>query len=445
MDMADRKLTKTIVDGLETRTSDYVEWCGSLKGFGCRVRPSGSKSFIAQYRVGGRNSPVRKVTIGAFGKLTVEQAREAAAKVLAKAELGEDVAGARARERAEMTVAQLCDEYVAEGCDMKKASTLATDKGRIERHIKPLLGRKRIGEIQRGDIAKFMRDVANGKTATDEKTVKHGRARVTGGKGAATRTVRLLGGIFAYAVKHGYLKENPRHGVEVYKDGKGERFLSADELRSLGEALREAETVGLPWQVKEGPKSKHTPKKADTAREIIAPHAVAAIRLLLLTGCRAGEILNLKWSHIDFERGFLNLPDSKTGAKKVLIGAAALQVLANIPRVKDNPFVIAGSDPKKPRSDLKRPWKRITAHAGLGDLRLHDLRHSYASVGAASGMGLATVGKLLGHASAATTARYAHFADDPLRRASDSIATTIAAALGGGEPSNVVAFNQGAA
>ncbi|OWK28965.1 site-specific integrase [Sphingomonas mucosissima] len=426
--MAVRKLTKTIVDTLENRTSDYVEWCGVLKGFGCRVRRSGSKTFIVQYRVGGRTSPVRKVTIGSHGKLTVEQARDAASKVLAKAELGEDVAGARAKQRAGMTMAQLCDEYVLNGCDTKKASTLATDKGRIERHIKPLLGRKRVGEVTRAHIDQFLRDVANGKTATDEKTVKHGRARVTGGKGAATRTVRLLGGIFSYAIERGYIETNPRHGVKLYKDGKGERFLSSGELRTLGEALREAETVGLPWRVSDGPNAKHRPKKGDDAREQISPSAVAAIRLLLLTGCRAGEILNLEWQHVDFERGFLNLPDSKTGAKKVMLGAPALEVLSNLPRV--GRYVVPGADPKKPRSDLKRPWARIIAHAGLEGLRLHDLRHSFASVGAASGMGLPIVGKLLGHASSATTARYAHLADDPLRRASDSIAGTIAAALG---------------
>ena len=442
--MAMDRLTKTVVDGLEPRVSDYVTWCGKLPGFGCRVRPSGSKSFIAQYRVGGRNSPVRKVTIGTYGKLTVEQARDKAAKVLAKAELGEDVAGDRAKERAEMMVAHLCDEYLAEGCESKKASTLATDRGRIERHIKPLLGKKRIGEVQRLDVERFLRDVANGKTATDVKTGKHGRAIVTGGKGAATRTVRLLGGIFTFAVARGYIATNPRIGVKLYADGKGQRFLSSGELQLLGDALREAETIGLPWQFNEGVNEKHRPIKSGIAREVVSPFAIAAIRLLLLTGCRSGEIRNLKWSEVDFDRGFLNLSDSKTGAKPVLLGAPALKVLSELPRVSGNPFVIAGERSDQPRSDLKRPWKRITAHAGLSDLRLHDLRHSYASIGAASGMGLGIVGKLLGHASPATTARYSHFADDPLRRASDSISSTIAAALAGAT-GNVVSIKQSAA
>lgn len=425
--MAGKRLTKQVVDALQPKASDYVEWCGALPGFGCRVRQTGKKTFVVQYRVGGRNSPVRKVTIGAEGKLTVEEARKEAAKILAKAELGDDVAGERAKQRAEITVSQLCDEYLVDGCDLKKASTLSSDRGRITRHIKPLLGNRRIGEIKRGDIERFMRDVANGKTAVDEKTGRHGRARVTGGKGTATRTVRLLGGIFSYAVERSYIESNPRLGVKVYPDGKGERFLSTAELQTLGEALREAETIGLPWNFNEERKSKHRPSKEENRREVISPFAVAAIRLMMLTGCRTGEILNLRWSEVDFEHGVLNLPDSKTGAKKVLLGAPALEVLASLARLGD--YVIAGAKPDRPRSDIKRPWDRITAHAGLSNLRLHDLRHSYASVGAAAGMGLGTVGKLLGHASPTTTARYSHFADDPLRRASESISETIAAAM----------------
>jgi integrase len=427
--MTSKTLTKTIVDELEATEKDYVVWCGKLPGFGCRVRPSGTKTFIAQYRIGGggRNSPVRKVTIGTYGKLTVEEARKEALKTLAKARLGEDVAETNAKRRTEMNVSQLCDEYLKNGCGHKKQSTIQSDIGRIERHIKPLLGRKRIGEIKRPDIVRFLRDVANGKTAVDEKTKKHGRARVTGGKGTATRTVRLLGGIFSYAVKEGYLASNPRFGVELYADGKGERFLTTEELQRLGEALREAETKGLPWNFEKGKKVKHRPVKAENTREIISPFVIAAIRLMMFTGCRAGEILNLRWNEVDFERGFLHLPDSKTGAKMVLLAAPALEVLAELPHIGD--YVIAGSKPDKRRSDIKRPWNRITRYAGLKDLRLHDLRHSFASVGAMSGMGLSMVGKLLGHASPVTTARYSHFADDPLRRASEQIAGTIASAM----------------
>lgn len=434
--MTKRRLTKKVVDGLVAKDRDYVEWCASLPGFGCRVRTSGTKSFITQYRIGGRNARVRKVTIGSYGKLTVEEARSMATEVLAKARLGHDTAELKAKERAQLTMAQLCDEYVEHGCELKKASTISTDKGRIEGHIKPLLGTKQIGKITRPDIQKFMRDVANGKTANDKKTGKHGRSIVRGGKGTATRTVRLLGGIFSYAVTQGYIETNPRAGVKLYPDNKGQRFLSQEELQRLGDALREAETDGLPWVFNEDKKAKHRPKTEENRREVISPHAVAAIRLILLTGCRVGEVLNLRWSEVDFERGLLHLPDSKTGAKPVVLAAPALEVLANLQRSGD--YVIAGANPGKPRSDLKRPWQRISNHADLFNVRLHDLRHTYASVGAMSGMGLGIVGKLLGHQTPETTAQYSHFADDPLRRASETIGGTIAAALVGGRKNNVV-------
>ena len=181
--MTSKRLTKTVVDGLRSNGQDYVAWCGKLRGFGCRVRPSGHKSFIAMYRAGGRNSVARKVTIGVYGKITVEEARAEAAKVLAKAELGRDVAAERARARAEMTVSALCDEYLGEGLVNKKPSTIATDKSSFSARIRPLLGRKRIGEVTRGDIARFLRDVAQGKTARDVKTGKRGRSIVKGGKG----------------------------------------------------------------------------------------------------------------------------------------------------------------------------------------------------------------------------------------------------------------------
>jgi integrase len=382
--------------------------------------------------------------VGTFPTLTVEQARKRAVELLAKVQLGEDVAAKPIKEE-NPTVRELCDEYVKRGCTHKKASTIKTDKGCIERHIKPLLGHHRVKDLKRRHIDDFFSDVAAGKTAKDE-VIDGKRIIVKGGEGTARRTVRLFGGILTYAIGREYIAENPRKGVKIGKDNANERYLYGEELRSLGDALREAETIGLPWQFNDDKLAKHRPKKAENLREVISPHAVAAIRLLLLTGCRMGEILKLQWSQVDLERGFLRLPDSKTGKKEVILGAPALKVLADIPRVKGNPFVIVGEAKDKPRSDLKRPWKRITAHAGLSNLRLHDLRHSFASVGAASGMGLPIVGKLLGHASPSTTARYAHLADDPLRRASDSISNSIAASMGvASDTSNVVPLKEDAA
>lgn len=446
--MAGRRLSKSVVDGLEAREKDFVEWCSELAGFGVRVRPSGSKTFIAQYRTGGRNSPVRKVTIGAFGKLTVDQARTEAKRILAGAELGTDVAAERAKTRAAVTMSELCDLYIAaaergeiigKNEQAKKPSTLATDKGRINCHIKPLLGRKLAREIRLGDIEGFMHAVARGATAVAEGKIKRGHARPTGGKGTATRTVRLLGGMFSWArAQHPPMVDsNPAHGVKKFADRKGERYLSTDELQRLGDALREAETVGLPWDIaEEHRESKRLPTNAANRRTKISPHVVGAIRLLILTGARLGEILNLEWTHVDFDRGLLLLPDSKTGAKVVMLSAPALAVVSNLARV--GRFVIAGdtagTEDEKPRSDLKRPWAAVCKRAGLDGVRLHDLRHTNASVGAGAGLGLPVIGRLLGHSSPTTTARYAHLADDPLKRAADRIGGDIARAMGDGSP-----------
>ncbi len=441
--MATVRLTKRVIDALEPKASEFTIWDSEAPGFGVRVRPSGAASYVVMYRTGGRNSPQRRVTIGATSKLTIDEARIAGRRVLAKAELGEDVAENLAIARKAETVGELCDLYLEEAerggligkrGTPKKASTLLTDRGRIARHIKPLLGKKRVRDITRADIERFLRDVAAGKTATDQRTKKHGRAIVTGGRGTATRTVRLLGGIFTFAIRLGMRSENPAHGVAKYADRQGERFLTTAELERLGAALRDAESIGLAWIVDEtSPGAKHLPKSADDRRTVIAPHAIAAIRLLILTGCRLREILDLEWTHVDFERGLLFLPDSKTGKKTIVLAAPALEVLASVPRIDGCRYVIAGDKLDKPRSDLKRPWAMVTRAAGLEGIRLHDLRHTYASHGAAAGMGLTVVGRLLGHADVKTTNRYSHFDADPLRRAANAVGSALASALEGSE------------
>lgn len=424
--MNKERLTKTIVERLEPRAAEYVEWCGKLSGFGCRVWPTGRKVFIAFYRAGGRGSPARKKTIGTYGTLTVEEARREAEKYLASAQLGQDLVGEEREAKGEMTVSQLCDEYLEHGVALKKPSTVATDVGRINGHIRPLLGRKKIGAITRKDIERFLNDVAKGKTAKDTRTEK-GRSIVKGGKGTATRTVRLLGGIFTYAVNQGYLETNPRHGVKLFKDGAKERFLTQEEIDRLGQTLIEAETIGLSWHFKDDAHSKHRPKADENLREKISPHVTGAIRLLLLTGCRLREILDLRWVEVDFERKLLDLPDSKTGRKVVYLSDAAIEVLESLPQI--GTYVVLGKSPDKPRSDLKRPWERISRHAGLEDVRLHDLRHTFASVSVASGMSLPMIGALLGHKSTSTTARYAHLTDDPLRRALNNMSTKLEGAI----------------
>jgi integrase len=320
---------------------------------------------------------------------------------------GKDPRVIRADEKAARTVAELCDQYLAEGCTTKKPSTLATDRGRIERHIKPLMGRARVKDVTPGDVRRFLRDVAAGKTAADVKTGPRGRAIVAGGKGTATRTVGLLGGIFSFAVEVGMRPDNPVRGVKRFLDRKGERFLSPEELAHLGDALAASETDGE------------------------NPVAIAGIRLLVLTGCRKSEILTLRWEDVDFERACLRLPDSKTGEKIIALGAPALEVLDSLPRLQGNLYVLPGERDGRHFVGLPKVWERIRARAGLDGVRLHDLRHTYASVGAGAGLGLPIVGALLGHRDPKTTARYAHIADDPAKAAADRIAGEIATAMRG--------------
>jgi integrase len=239
--------------------------------------------------------------------------------------------------------------------------------------------------------------------------------------------------LFTYAGKAHLVPAgfNPCRGIEKFHEEGRERYLSGEELARLGEALREGETVGLPYAVDDTkPTAKHA-RKEESRRTVLGPHAAAAIRLLILTGARLREILHLKWDQIDFQRGLLLLPKSKTGKKTIILNAPALSVLSGLPRV--GTYVIAGMsaghEDERPRSDLKKPWRAVSRRAGLEYVRIHDLRHTHASIGASAGLGLPIIGKLLGHTQAATTARYAHLDNDPLRKASNHIANEIAAAM----------------
>ena len=405
--MAAIKLTKRAVDSIAPTHQAAFFFDTELKGFGLKVMPSGVKTFIVEYRpgAGGRNTPKRRLTIGRVGALTPDEARDLAKGALARVHAGEDPAGDKAKARAEMTFGEVCDLYLAEGCETKKATTIATDKGRIERHIKPLLGKKRIGEITRPDVEKFMRDVAAGKTAADVKTKARGRAIVEGGKGTATRTVGLLGGIMSFAVSRQLRSDNPVRGVKRYVDKKGETFLSAAELGKIGQALVQLEGEGA------------------------NPSAVAIIRLLAFTGARKSEIAGLRWSEVDLGRGYLRLGDSKTGAKVIPIGAPACEVLASVTAIEGSEFVFPASSGKGRFQGVERVWQKVRTTAAFPSLRLHDLRHSFASVGLARGDALATIGAILGHADVKTTSRYAHLADDPVKNAANEISKSVQAAF----------------
>ncbi len=412
------KITKRVVDDAKVGERDCFLWDTELKGFGLKVTPAGNRIYVVQYRTGGRGSPTRRFTIGKHGApWTPDKARTEAKRILGSIADGNDPQSVKAAERSAMTVNELCALYLNDGCETKKASTIATDKGRIKRHIKPLLGRKRVKDLTSNDIRRFMADVAKGKTAATIKTGEHGLARITGGKGTATRTVGLLGGILSFAVAEGVRSDNPARGVKRYPDKKGQRFLSVGEMAKLGEELNKSEKT--------------------------EPLAVPAIRLLILTGCRKTEILSLKWSEVDFEVGSLRLTDSKTGQKIVILGAPALQVLASLSRQEGSDYVFPAMKGDGHYVGLPKAWLRIRKRAGFENARIHDLRHSFASVGAGAGMGLQVVGKLLGHKDPKTTARYSHIADDPARAAADRIAGSIAAAMNSEAEAEIVDFRKG--
>lgn len=404
-------ITETTVRAVPSSEREQVYWDDALKGFGLRVHPSGVKVFVVQYRTsGGRRGTMRKMTVGRYGApLTVDMARREAQRLLSRAKLGDDPAMEKRKLRADLTVAELCDAYFKDGCTHKKGSTLLSDKGRVERHIKPLLGRLGVSAVTRLDIERFVRDVAKGKTQTVEKTGKRGKAVVRGGKGAATRSTGLLGAIFTYAVTNGLRSDNPVRGVRRFPDGRSQRFLSAEEWRRLGVALMDAERAGA------------------------NPYGVAVLRLLAFTGMRKNEAAHLRWREVNLERGFLSLETSKTGPKVVTLGAPAKALLTSLSGDARSEWVFPNASGKAPYGGLVRLWQAIRLDAGLEDVRLHDLRHSFASHGLGAGAGLPIIGALLGQASASTTARYAHLAADPVRAAADRIAVGIERAMA---PSN---------
>ncbi|MCW2335101.1 integrase [Rhodoblastus acidophilus] len=260
---------------------------------------------------------------------------------------------------------------------------------------------------------------------------------------AANRALALLSAIWNWAAKRDEVEfgDNPAKGIERNAERKRERFLNSEELSRLGDALREAEEVGVPWEIDAKKKgAKHTPK--ENQRTKIDPHAAGAIRLLILTGARLREILGARWEHVDFERGIIHLPDSKTGAKPIYLSAAALDALNKLPRIEGNPHVIPGEKEGASRVDLKKPWAAVTRAAGLDGLRVHDLRHSFASFGAGASLGLPIIGKLLGHSQAATTHRYAHLDADPMHRAVETIGSTITAAMNRSAAAKVVKLDK---
>jgi len=424
------RLTQTVAAALEPRDRPYVAYDVSVPGFGCRITRNGVRSWVFEYRPGGgRRSPTRRMTIGRVDALAYAKARKAAETLYHRTRLGEDPAGARDDQRAAPTIATLAERYLSEEIrPARKPRTAKLYVQYIKNHIGPALGRKRARDVSFNDVAKLHRAIG-----------------ASGAQVTANRVVSLLGSLYAWAARAGEIPRgmNPAREVTRFREQARTRYLSDDEIARLGETLALAETRGLPFVVADStkPTAKHAPGPDE--RHTIAPHAAGAIRLLLLTGCRLGEILNLRWAEVDFKRGMLALPDSKTGSRPVWLNAAALAVLEDLSRIRISDFVIAGDRLDMPRSDLHRPWRQIVKHSGLEGVTLHTLRHTHASVGVGAGIGLPLLGALLGHKVSSTTARYAHIGNDPARRAAETIGSTIAAALERRSPDNVVGIQSG--
>ena len=366
------KITKRAADALAaTEGKEVILWDADVKGFGLRVRGGGVKTYLLHYRAGtGRSAPLRKFTIGKHGSpWTPDNARKEAERLLGLVRDGADPAAEKTSHKAAPTVLDLGDRFVREHAQTKRKPATAKQYRRLlDKFIGPAVGRKKVADVTRQDVMKLH----NGMSDTPYQ---------------ANRVLALVSTLFTFAERVGERPDgsNPARHVERFKEAARERMLSGEELARLGDSLT-------------------------TSGE--SPYVVSLVKLLVFTGARLGEVLGMRWEWIDFERGEARLPDSKTGRKTIHLPAPALQVLADLPRMAGNPYLICGERAGAHLIGVQRPWQRIRHAAGLDGLRIHDLRHAFASVAASSGLGLPIIGKLLGHTQAVTTMRYAHLAAD---------------------------------
>ena len=378
-----------MVDALSAKGNAGVYWDAALAGFGVRVYPSGRIAYVVQSR--GPCGSVR-VTLGRHGPMTTEQARKRATGVIGRIKAGEDPLPRGGHSGAGRTVEDLAKRCLKRYVDREcKPATAARYRQLFRGHIVPALGGMRVDSVEREQIAELVHELR-------EK------------RGTANNVLWVCSRLFSLAETWGWREPgtNPCRSVRAYKMSRRERFLSRAEYRIVGRVLDEAEADGSAW-----------------------PAAVAAIRLLMLTGCRRGEIATLRWDDVDRGAAHLRLRDSKTGARWIPLTPAALEVLDGVEPVPGNPWVFAGTKPGSHVSQLTGYWHRLRGKAGLEDVRLHDLRHSYASRALALGESLSLIGRLLGHTSMDTTARYAHLARDTEKASAARVAASIEALTGG--------------
>ncbi len=375
------KLTVRGVEAIKPGEVDVIVWDAELAGFGCKVTPKGKRSYFLYYRT--KEGQQRRPTIGVHGPTRPEAAREIARRWLADVAQGKDPSQSRADDKAAPTVRDLCARYITEHAETrKKATSIRNDRRLIDNHVLPAIGGKKVGSVTRTDIAALHHSLRN--TPYE-----------------ANRMLAMARKMFGLAERWGLRTDgsNPAKNIDLYPELKRERYLSSEE-------------VGRLWTV----------LNSDDAAAAASASAIAAIKLLMLTGRRLNEVLGLQWGWIDLNAKTMRLPDTKNGALFVSLGDAAVEVLSELKAEgRDPTYVIAGQRKGAALVNLQKPWRALRALAALDDVRIHDLRHTYASIGAGLGMSLPLLGRLLGHTQASTTSRYAHLAQDPVRVAADAI------------------------
>ena len=382
--MPGSKLTKRLVERTEPGAKDIILRDSEIRGFQCKITPKGRRVYLLYYRT--REGQERRPVIGVHGDITCEQARQIAQQWKAEVAKGGDPSRDRHVGRQTPTVKELCARYLEEHAKgRKKASSVKNDKDLVARFVVPHLGSRKVTAVTPTDVQRL-----------------HNSLRDTPYQ--ANRALALLSKMFNLAEAWGLRVDgsNPTRHVPKFKEEKRERYLSDTELARLGEVLDEVDRSGSE-----------------------RPESTAAIRLLLLTGCRLNEILTLRFQDIDRERGLLRFADTKTGRQVRPIGRAALDYIKSLPWRDENPFVVPGRQRNKPLVNLSKPWRRIREKAGLAEVRIHDLRHTHASAAAGLGLSLPMIGALLGHTQAGTTQRYAHLANNPLTAAADAVSGRI--------------------
>jgi integrase len=408
-------ITKRTINALKPAGERYDVFDRDLRGFSARVHPTGRITYRFKYVCAGRQ---RVTTIGEHGAdWTPEQARAEAEILRGRVRAGADpqadreaarAAQAAARARA-LSVRDLIEHWLSEGraaAPNKRESSWTNDASRLRRHIIPLLGDIAADALRRADIERAQQAIAGGATARDERTGLRGRAIVRGGEAAARGAIVSLSSCYSWAVVHDLVSSNPAKHVRKLAPNRRQRFLSEAEVARLHDALASVE--------------------ADHSAPAVF---ITAIRLLMLTGARKSEIASLEWREVDLDRGLIRLPPlrAKTGEKVIMLNTAAVEELRRHARVAARGRYVLAS-PRKPDTPivgLQKVWAHVRERAGLADVRIHDLRHTYASIAVAGGASLPIIAKALGHTQPATTQRYAHLGDQPVRDLNERIGRVI--------------------